>query len=217
MNDRVKTGDTEVMFIVAIVSLRWISRHLPISTFNGEIGARQLEARPSYVWQRQSTSSVHSPRSPVAQCHSLVSVGHNFTSHYSVLTSVTTHKRKSYIQILIVHCYLLYIIVFMTWAVRWKKMHPAEIEFMAENEIIQIVPTFNHASHVHLIRGSYGPFRAGLPLNVPLWVALNLRQKKTCRILAPDWMSVDKLNERLEEEKASKCVTLCEQPTKRVI
>lgn len=83
-------------------------------------------------------------------------------------------------------------------------MHPAEIEFLAENEIIQIVPTFNHASHVHLICGSYGPFRAGLPLNVPIWVALNLRQKKTCRILAPDWMTVDKLQERLEEEKASK-------------
>jgi GINS complex subunit 2 len=68
------------------------------------------------------------------------------------------------------------------------------------------VPTFNHASHVHLICGSYGPFRAGLPLNVPIWVAINLRQKKTCRILAPDWMAVDKLNERIEEEKASKCV-----------
>ncbi|KAF0770329.1 DNA replication complex GINS protein PSF2 [Aphis craccivora] len=86
-------------------------------------------------------------------------------------------------------------------------MHPAEIEFLAENEIIQIVPTFNHASHVHLICGSYGPFRAGLPLNVPIWVALNLRQKKTCRILAPDWMTVDKLQERLEEEKASKFFT----------
>ncbi|XP_025195731.1 DNA replication complex GINS protein PSF2 [Melanaphis sacchari] len=86
-------------------------------------------------------------------------------------------------------------------------MHPAEIEYLAENEIIQIVPTFNHASHVHLICGSYGPFRAGLPLNVPIWVALNLRQKKTCRILAPDWMTVDKLQERLEEEKASKFFT----------
>lgn len=85
-------------------------------------------------------------------------------------------------------------------------MHPSEIEFMAENEIIQIVPTFNHTSHVHLICGSYGPFRAGLPLNVPVWVALNLRQKKTCRILAPDWMTVDYLHERLEEEKKCKYV-----------
>lgn len=83
-------------------------------------------------------------------------------------------------------------------------MHPSEIEFLAENETIQIIPTFNHASHIHLICGSFGPFRAGLPLNVPIWVALNLRQKKTCRILAPDWMTVDKLQERLEEEKASK-------------
>lgn len=83
-------------------------------------------------------------------------------------------------------------------------MHPSEIEFMAENETIQIVPTFNHSGHVHLICGMYGPFRAGLPMNVPVWVALNLRQKKTCRILPPDWMAVDKLQERLEEEKQSK-------------
>lgn len=83
-------------------------------------------------------------------------------------------------------------------------MNPAEIEFMAENEIIQIVPTFNHGSHAHLICGSFGPFRAGLPLNVPIWVAMNLRQKKFCRILAPDWMAVDKLQETLKVEKESR-------------
>ncbi|XP_050439527.1 DNA replication complex GINS protein PSF2 [Adelges cooleyi] len=86
-------------------------------------------------------------------------------------------------------------------------MHPSEIEFLAENEIIQIVPNFNHASHVHLICGSFGPFRAGLPLNVPVWTALNLRQKKICRILAPDWMNVEKLQEKIEEEKTSKFFT----------
>lgn len=83
-------------------------------------------------------------------------------------------------------------------------MHPSEIEYMAENEIIQIVPNFNNASHMHLICGSFGPFRAGLPLRVPIWAALNLRQKKICRILPPDWMNVEKLNEKIEEEKASK-------------
>lgn len=88
-------------------------------------------------------------------------------------------------------------------------MNPSEIEFMAENETIQIVPNFNHASHIHLICGSYGPFRAGLPLNVPIWVALNLRQKKTCRILPPDWMAVDELQERIEKEKSDKyCRTI---------
>lgn len=99
----------------------------------------------------------------------------------------------------------IYIITF-TLGRKIKMMHPSEIEFLAENEIIQIVPTFNHASHIHLICGSFGPFRAGLPLNVPIWVALNLRQKKTCRILPPEWMTVDKLQERLEDEKASKYV-----------
>ncbi|XP_050524803.1 DNA replication complex GINS protein PSF2 [Daktulosphaira vitifoliae] len=86
-------------------------------------------------------------------------------------------------------------------------MHPSEIEYMAENEVIQIVPNFNNASHIHLICGSFGPFRAGLPSRVPIWAALNLRQKKICRILPPDWMNVEKLNEKIEEEKSSKFFT----------
>lgn len=39
-------------------------------------------------------------------------------------------------------------------------------------------------------------------VNVPLWLALHLKKTNKCRILAPEWLSVDKLKEsyRLEKE-----------------
>ena len=33
-----------------------------------------------------------------------------------------------------------------------------------------------------------GPFNAGLPVQVPLWMAINLKQGQKCRIIPPDWM-----------------------------
>lgn len=83
-------------------------------------------------------------------------------------------------------------------------MDPSEIEFIAEKSNIEIIPKFNLDGVIHLISGDIGPFRAGLPLIVPLWLALNLRQRNKCRILTPDWMDVDKLEEKKEEEKNSK-------------
>lgn len=126
--------------------------------------------------------------------------------HFSISADSSQHRRRCYDRVAYERSRIreASIYKYCNYNRRLAGMHPAEIEFMAENEIVQIVPTFNHTSHIHLICGSYGPFRAGLPLNVPIWVAMNLRQKKTCRILAPDWMAVDKLQERLEEEKANK-------------
>lgn len=83
-------------------------------------------------------------------------------------------------------------------------MDPSEIEFLAEKTSIEMIPNFNHTSVIHLISGDVGPFRAGLPIVVPLWLALNLKQRNKCRILTPEWMDVDKLEEKKEEEKNSK-------------
>lgn len=82
-------------------------------------------------------------------------------------------------------------------------MDPSEVEFIAEKELVSIVPNFNN-NIVHLISGDVGPFRAGLPVNVPVWMALNLRQRQKCRILAPDWLDVEKLDALKEEEKANR-------------
>lgn len=44
-------------------------------------------------------------------------------------------------------------------------MEPAELEFIGENETIGIIPNFTLENALHLISGSIGPFRAGLPVH----------------------------------------------------
>jgi len=43
---------------------------------------------------------------------------------------------------------------------------------------------------VRLMRGVYGPFRPPNKTSVPLWIAINLKQKRKCHILAPSWFTV---------------------------
>ncbi|XP_054284181.1 probable DNA replication complex GINS protein PSF2 [Macrosteles quadrilineatus] len=86
-------------------------------------------------------------------------------------------------------------------------MDPSEIEFIAERQTVSIIPKFTSNNVLHLISGDVGPFRAGLPVIVPLWVAVHLRQKQKCRIIAPEWMNVNTLLEKKEEEKQSRLFT----------
>lgn len=44
-----------------------------------------------------------------------------------------------------------------------------------------------------LHQGDLGPFNPGLPVEVPVWLALNLKQRQKCRIVPPEWMDVRKL------------------------
>ncbi|PZC84741.1 hypothetical protein B5X24_HaOG204289 [Helicoverpa armigera] len=85
-------------------------------------------------------------------------------------------------------------------------MDPYEVEFIGENRIISVIPNFSY-DKVYLICGEFGPFRAGLPLNVPLWLAMMLKQKQKCRIVPPDWMELDTLENIKEEEKRSRFFT----------
>lgn len=82
-------------------------------------------------------------------------------------------------------------------------MDPYEIEFIGENRIISIIPSFSY-DKIYLICGEFGPFCAGLPLNVPLWLAIMLKQKHKCRIVPPDWMDLEVLETIKEEEKRSR-------------
>ena len=79
-------------------------------------------------------------------------------------------------------------------------MDPAEIEFLAERDLIKIVPNFN-SSRLYLLEGDVGPFNAGLPVEAPVWIAIDLRKRQKCRILQPEWMDVDLLNDAKEREK----------------
>lgn len=85
-------------------------------------------------------------------------------------------------------------------------MDPSEVEFLGEKQLVTIVPNFNFDT-IHLISGSVGPFRAGLPVKVPIWLAVNLKQQQKCRIIQQEWMDAERLNETKEEEKLSKLFT----------
>ncbi|XP_019640301.1 PREDICTED: DNA replication complex GINS protein PSF2-like [Branchiostoma belcheri] len=81
-------------------------------------------------------------------------------------------------------------------------MDPSEVEFLAEKEMVYIVPNFS-LDKIYLIGGDIGPFNPGLPVQIPLWMAINLKQRQKCRIQPPDWMDVEKLQEKKDEEEGS--------------
>lgn len=39
-------------------------------------------------------------------------------------------------------------------------------------------------------QGAYGPLRPPNKAKIPLWMAINLKFKKKCHIVPPDWLSV---------------------------
>ena len=43
---------------------------------------------------------------------------------------------------------------------------------------------------VSCFQGDIGPFSASIPTDVPLWVAIFLKQRRKCRIQPPHWMDV---------------------------
>ncbi|QRV88047.1 DNA replication complex GINS protein SLD5 [Ceratobasidium sp. AG-Ba] len=76
---------------------------------------------------------------------------------------------------------------------------PHELEFIAAEEIVTVVPTFS-MERIRLMSGVYGPFRPPARSQVPLWFASDLKLKRKCYIVPPDWMSVEWLQEKLREE-----------------
>ncbi|XP_066970463.1 DNA replication complex GINS protein PSF2 [Macrobrachium rosenbergii] len=85
-------------------------------------------------------------------------------------------------------------------------MDSAEVEFLAEKLPITIVPNFSQ-DKLYLISGDVGPFNPGLPMEVPLWLGINLRQRGRCRLVPPEWMDAEKLAEKKDEESQSKNFT----------
>jgi len=54
--------------------------------------------------------------------------------------------------------------------------------------IVHVVDLFNVIDCVY--QGDVGPFNPGLQTDVPLWLAVSLKQRQKCRIVAPDWMDI---------------------------
>ncbi|XP_046840661.1 DNA replication complex GINS protein PSF2-like [Xenia sp. Carnegie-2017] len=79
-------------------------------------------------------------------------------------------------------------------------MDPSEVDFLSEEQMITILPNFREG-RMYLISGDLGPFEPGMPTEAPLWMAINLKCRKKCRIVAPDWMNVEQLREKRDEAK----------------
>ncbi|XP_075181418.1 DNA replication complex GINS protein PSF2 isoform X1 [Anomaloglossus baeobatrachus] len=65
---------------------------------------------------------------------------------------------------------------------------------------------------VYMIGGDIGPFNPGLPVQVPLWMAINLKQRQKCRIVPPEWMDVEKLEEMRDTERREDTFTPMPNP-----
>lgn len=84
---------------------------------------------------------------------------------------------------------------------------PAELEFVAELEDVDIVPLFRMLpirtiavlslslsrrlwDLMLLVQGMVGPFEPPRKARVPIWIACALKKRRKCRIVAPPWMGV---------------------------
>eukprot|EP01117_Protostelium_nocturnum_P014205 TRINITY_DN5384_c0_g1_i1.p1 TRINITY_DN5384_c0_g1~~TRINITY_DN5384_c0_g1_i1.p1 ORF type:complete len:189 (-),score=55.45 TRINITY_DN5384_c0_g1_i1:157-723(-) len=80
-------------------------------------------------------------------------------------------------------------------------IHPSDVDFFAEDEKITIEPNFNMEA-VTFISGTLGPFKTLQKTEVPLWLAVELKQKRKCNIVIPSWLTVNQLEEKYERESA---------------
>jgi len=87
----------------------------------------------------------------------------------------------------------------------------SDLEFYAENEHVSIVPRFA-APALNLICGDYGPFTPQREIEVPLWLAIALKQQMKCFIRCPEWMTVESLKDIKEQEKSSEIGSLADLP-----
>ncbi|KIJ69975.1 hypothetical protein HYDPIDRAFT_78200 [Hydnomerulius pinastri MD-312] len=76
---------------------------------------------------------------------------------------------------------------------------PPELELIASEQLVEIVPLIA-MEKTAFISGAYGPLRPPNKCRVPLWMATNLKLKKKCRIVPPEWLNVEFLQERLSKE-----------------
>lgn len=82
-----------------------------------------------------------------------------------------------------------------------NNLSAAEMEFSAGEVLITVTSQFDHPEF-KFISGDYGPLEAGLPCEIPLWLAIALRRKGKCRIEIPEWMSVTSLESCVTHERS---------------
>merc|ERR1712113_1372285 len=67
-----------------------------------------------------------------------------------------------------------------------------ELEFYAEDELVEILPRFSlpNKGLLRLLSGTYGPFCISKKIKVPFWVAILLQKDDKCTIIEPLWMDI---------------------------
>ena len=84
----------------------------------------------------------------------------------------------------------------------FRNWTPLENEFFAENELIEIIPNFK-GPKFSFVSGTFGPFKPSKPIQVPLWLAVYLKQRKKCIVQVPNWMNIEFLNRVKLEDRES--------------
>ncbi|KAL7671167.1 hypothetical protein ACOME3_006074 [Neoechinorhynchus agilis] len=80
-------------------------------------------------------------------------------------------------------------------------MNGRDIEFLAESQIVTVLPSISMESIELLSVGTIGPFEAGIPIKVPLFAAIVMKRLNRCIILTPDWMMAFNIKSFLEAEQ----------------
>jgi hypothetical protein len=83
------------------------------------------------------------------------------------------------------------------------KMTATELEFLAEDELVDVVPRFKFDA-LNLIGGTFGPFQPMVPTRVPLWLAMQLVQRNLGKIQPPGWLHEDNVEELWNREDKSR-------------
>ena len=85
-------------------------------------------------------------------------------------------------------------------AINTMTITPTDNEFFAEETIVTIIPSFTEEK-IKLTFKSYGPFTAKKPMEVPLWLAIYLKNRKKCQISIPIYYTEEFLEEKVTKEK----------------
>lgn len=77
-----------------------------------------------------------------------------------------------------------------------------ELEYLAEETMISIRPTKN-LPKIKMITHTIGPALANQEITVPLWAAIQLKKLNQCKIVIPEWLRVDWLEESSTQSSKS--------------
>jgi GINS complex subunit 2 len=77
---------------------------------------------------------------------------------------------------------------------------PEELNFIASEALVHISPHFT-APKTAFMAQPYGPFQAGRPTKVPLWLALFLNSSQSCTLIPPKWLTLASVRALLERDR----------------